>query len=57
MNDAYAAGLFDGEGHVRIAHWQKPGSIHIRSQLIVGIGMTYLPVIEALQRTYDGSIN
>jgi hypothetical protein len=57
MNDAYAAGLFDGEGYVRVARWEKPDSIHIRYQVIAGIGVTYHPVIERLQKEYGGSIN
>lgn len=57
MLDAYAAGLFDGEGYVRIATWEKPRSIHVRYQVIAGIGVTYYPVVEALQKTYGGSIN
>lgn len=57
MDDRYAAGLFDGEGYVRIARWQKASSRHIRYQLILGIGMTFRPVIEELRNTYGGSIN
>lgn len=57
MNDAYAAGLFDGEGYVRVSKWQKKDSPHIRYQVIAGIGMTYRPIIEKLHRAYGGSIN
>ncbi len=57
MDDRYAAGLFDGEGYVRIARWQKPGTRHIRYQLVLGIGMTHRPIIEALCKQYGGSIN
>ncbi len=57
MDDRYAAGLFDGEGYVRIARWAKPGSKHIRYQVIGGIGMTHRPVIEALREAYGGSVN
>lgn len=57
MDDRYAAGLFDGEGYIRIARWQKPQSVHIRYQVFGGIGMTYYPVIQMLRDTYGGSIN
>jgi hypothetical protein len=57
MNDAYAAGLFDGEGYIRIVRWEKPDSMHIRWQVFGGIGVTHRPVIEALQQAYGGSIN
>lgn len=57
MNDAYAAGLFDGEGYVRVAIWNKPNSNHTRYQVIAGIGVTYRPVVEALRDAYGGSLN
>ena len=57
MNDAYAAGLFDGEGYVRVATWKKPSSIHTRYQVIAGIGVTYLPVILQLHEAYGGSLH
>lgn len=57
MSDRYFAGLFDGEGFVRINKWKKPGSVHVRYQVICGLGMTHRPVIELMQRTYGGSIN
>ena len=57
MDDRYAAGLFDGEGYVRISRWNKPNSRHIRYQAVAGIGMTYRPIIEALQAEYGGSLN
>jgi hypothetical protein len=57
MDIRYAAGLFDGEGYVRVARWEKPNSPHVRYQVVGGIGMTYLPVIEALHRRFGGSIN
>jgi hypothetical protein len=57
MEIAYAAGLFDGEGYVRIARWEKPGSIHIRYNVIGGIAVTYLPIIQALRDQFGGSIN
>lgn len=57
MDIAYAAGLFDGEGYVRVNRWEKPGSTHIRYQVIAGIGMTYLPVIEKLREQFGGAIH
>jgi hypothetical protein len=57
MDIRYAAGLFDGEGYVRVARWAKPNSHHVRYQVIAGIGMTYLPVIEALRDQFGGSLN
>jgi hypothetical protein len=57
MEIAYAAGLFDGEGYVRVAKWEKPNSRHVRYQVIGGIGMTYLPVIQALRDQFGGSVN
>lgn len=57
LDDRYAAGLFDGEGYVRVAKWAKPNSIHVRYQLFVGIGMSHLPVIQAVQHTYGGGLS
>jgi hypothetical protein len=57
MDIRYVAGLFDGEGYVRIARWKKPNSRHVRYQVIAGIGMTYFPVIEALRDQFGGSMN
>jgi hypothetical protein len=56
MNIQYAAGLFDGEGMVRIARWEKPGSVHVRYALYVSIGMTHRPVIEQWQEEFGGKI-
>lgn len=50
----YAAGLFDGEGYVRVNEWAKPNSIHVRFNLFVGIGMTYRPIIEQLHADFGG---
>jgi hypothetical protein len=57
MDDRYAAGLFDGEGYVRIARWEKPNSMHIRYQIFMGIGMCFYPVIKMLSDQYGGTIN
>ena len=57
MDDRYAAGLFDGEGYVRINRWKRPNHKQIRYQIIGGIGMTHRPIIEELHKTYGGSIN
>jgi hypothetical protein len=57
LTDSYVAGLFDGEGYIRITKWKKPGSTHIRYALFGGIGMTHRPIIEALHQQYGGSTN
>ena len=57
MDNSYAAGLFDGEGYVRIGRWKKPNSIHIRYNTYAGIGMTHRPIIEQLHATYGGSLH
>lgn len=56
MDIRYVAGLFDGEGFVRVAKWAKPNSVHVRYQVVGGIGMTHRPVIEALQAQFGGTI-
>ena len=56
MELPYIAGLFDGEGYVRINRWAKPKSTHIRYNLIVGINMTYRPIIEMLHEQFDGGL-
>lgn len=53
MDTAYAAGLFDGEGCIRIAT-QKRGN-HLGYQLIVCVNMTDPRPLLALQRAYGGS--
>jgi hypothetical protein len=57
LTDSYVAGLFDGEGMIRITKWRKPNSSHIRYALYGRIGMSYLPVIEALKLNYGGSLS
>lgn len=57
MDIAYAAGLFDGEGMVRIARYKIPNSINTRYQVITMIGMTHEPVIRALCETFGGSVH
>lgn len=57
MDDRYVAGLFDGEGYIRISKWKKPNSTHIRYQLFGGIGMTHRPIIEALHAEYGGTLH
>lgn len=56
MEIAYAAGLFDGEGYVRIARWAKPRSTHVRWQVIAGLGMTYLPIMKAWHKQFGGTL-
>lgn len=55
MDIRYVAGLFDGEGYIRIATF-KQSKLHTRMQLFGGIGMTYLPVIQQLQERFGGSV-
>ena|SRR3990167_2280234 len=52
----YVAGLFDGEGSVRIAslNYMVSEKRHPRMQLYVFIGMTHKPVIDLLQNTFGG---
>ena len=50
----YVAGLFDGEGYVRINEWRKPNSTHVRFNIFMGINMTHRPIIEALHRQFGG---
>ena len=57
MDDRYMAGLFDGEGYVRISRWKKPNTDHVRYQIFAGIGMTHLPIIEQIHETYGGSLH
>lgn len=57
MDIRYAAGLFDGEGMVRIGRWAKPDSTHVRYQIRVTIGMSHRPVIESLHKQFGGSLH
>lgn len=57
MDDKYAAGLFDGEGFIRINHQVIKTSNHIRYNLYGGINMTYRPIIEKLYEEYGGSLH
>lgn len=50
----YVAGLFDGEGYIRINRWEKPESEHIRYNLFGGINMTWQPLIESLAEQFGG---
>lgn len=56
MDIRYAAGLFDGEGYVRVATYKKPNSIHTRYQIYGGINMCHRPVIEALHSQFGGNM-
>lgn len=53
----YVAGLFDGEGCVRINRWFKPGSVHVRYNVFAFIGMTHKPVIDELMAQFGGSVH
>ena len=57
LDDRYAAGLFDGEGCVRIAKWKKPNSTHERYSIFIGMNMVHRPIIEAFKETYGGSLH
>lgn len=57
LKDQYVAGLFDGEGCVRIQRWAKPNSTHIRYQVRCSLGMTHKDVIKRLAKTYGGSLH
>lgn len=57
MKAAYAAGLFDGEGMIRIAshiHRDKVTRIY---QLHATIGVNFYPVVVLLKKKYGGSIH
>lgn len=54
MEDAYVAGLFDGEGMVRVNKWNKPNSKHVRYQLWVSIANTHRPVLEIMHERFGG---
>lgn len=57
MHDAYAAGLFDGEGMIRMTshiHRDKVTRIY---QIQCVLGVVHRPVIEALKEEYGGSIH
>ena len=61
MEHAYAAGLFDGEGTVRVDEYDCPASAtrpkpYRRTQLRVAIAMSHYPTIRSLHDTYGGSI-
>lgn len=56
MDVRYCAGLFDGEGFVRIATYRQ-STIHLRMQLYGGIGMTHRPTIEALCNKFGGTLH
>lgn len=50
----YIAGLFDGEGYIRIARFKPPKSNHIRYALYGGINMCHRPIIEAVHQRFGG---
>ncbi len=56
ISNEYAAGLFDGEGFIRVATWNKPNSVHIRYQVIVGIANTHKPVLDLIRSKYKGNL-
>lgn len=56
MDIRYCAGLFDGEGFIRIATYRK-SAIHLRMQLYCGIGVTHRPIMEEMHRQFGGSLH
>lgn len=56
MENAYFAGLFDGEGCIRINRWEKPNSSHIRYNLFCTIGLSNRPAIDALNVRFPGHV-
>lgn len=57
ISDQYAAGLFDGEGYVRISKWENKEKTKVRNQIYAGINMTFLPVITELKNAFGGSVH
>lgn len=58
MDDRYAAGLFDGEGYIRITNQQlRNFKFHVRYQLYVGVCMCDPRPLLALQKEYGGSFH
>lgn len=62
MEHAYAAGLFDGEGTVRVDEYDIPASesrpkAYRRAQLRVAIAMSHFPTVRALYQKYGGTIS
>jgi len=54
MDERYAAGLFDGEGCIRISRFAKPNSVYVRYNIDASIGMTYRSVIELFHKEFGG---
>ena len=57
MENAYWAGLFDGEGCIRINRWAKPGSTHVRYNLFCTLGITHRPTVELMAKQFDGHLS
>lgn len=51
----YVAGLFDGEGWIRV-NKARFKDYHIQYQLVVGISLTNWPVIRALQENFPNNV-
>ena len=57
LSAAYCAGLFDGEGYVRIDVYKFPSPRKsTRYQLTAGIGMCHWPTIKALHDQFGGTL-
>lgn len=52
----YVAGLFDGEGWVRIERYQPKVRKTPRYVVIAGIAMTYKPVMEMIHQQFGGHL-
>lgn len=52
MNLDYLAGHFDGEGSIFSRRKYKTGNLSI----VISVGNTYLPVLNAYQKTFGGHI-
>ncbi len=51
----YIAGLFDGEGYIRI--FKKSKKNHVGYYISAGIGMCHRPTIEAFHEKFGGSLD
>src|ERR1700735_3898097 len=51
----YIAGLFDGEGYIRI--FKKVQKNHVGYYISAGVGMCHRPIIEALHQKFGGSLD
>src|SRR5205807_7611595 len=57
MDKKYIAGIFDGEGWVRISRQKHPKYNHIRYQLYTGVNMVCPDVVSALHKQFGGTFS